>query len=107
MPISPERTPSVPIKERPEEIELTPELEEAGVRVVETDFKARVKDKGRDLIQTPQTGVVKIELPADQGKLTSWSKGKITDSLTWFALFWLRAIKKAVHFGWKVVLRDR
>lgn len=44
-----------------------------------------------------------LQTPADTTTLTGWSKGSITNSLTWFALFWLRMIKKAIHFGWKVV----
>ena len=81
----------------------TPQIPEtaqrAGVTTPLTEFTAQVKDNnGQDVIQpTAQT----LEVPADNVTLTSWAKGSITSSLTWFGAFWLRIIKKAVHFGWR------
>ncbi len=101
MPISTER--ELPIEVRPEEITEIPEdIERKGVRPTKSQFTAQVKHKGKHLIQTPATKVT-IKLPADQGSLSSWSKGPITSSLTWLATFWLRMIKKAKHFGWKII----
>lgn len=103
MPISLEKEPRTPITERAEEVEVPEHLEGTGMKAVETAFKARVKKGGRHLIQTPTTKKVAIKLPVDQGSLSSWSKGSVTSSLTWLATFWLRMIKKAKHFGWKIV----
>jgi hypothetical protein len=103
MPRSPEREPRFPVVERAEEFELPPHLEGTGIKAVETTVKARVKDKGRHLIQTPATKKVSIKLPAGQATVSAWSKGKTASSLTWLGAYWLRMIKKAVHFGWKII----
>lgn len=101
-----------PEKERtqiPEGIEPrveTPEISErlkknVGVAVTPTQFTAQViDDKGQNIIQPTTTT---LQVPADTATLTSWSKGSITSSLTWFAAFWLRMIKKAVHFGVRII----
>jgi hypothetical protein len=103
MPRSPEREPRSPVVERAEEFELPSHLEDTGIKTVETAIKARVKDKGRHLIQTPATKKITIKLPSGQATMSTWSKGKTTNSLTWLGVYWLRMIKKATHFGWKVV----
>lgn len=103
MPRSPEREPRTPVVERAEEFELPPHLEDTGIKGVETAVKARVKDKGRHLIQTPATKQVAIKLPTGQATVSTWSKGKTTNSLTWLGVYWLRMIKKAMHFGWKII----
>ena len=89
--------------ERAEEFELPSHLEDTGIKSVETAVKARVKDKGRHLIQTPATQKVNIKLPAGQTTVATWSKGKPGNSLTWLGIFWLRMIKKAIHFGWGII----
>lgn len=84
---------------------IVPEtLSQSGVKVVQKNFTAQVKnDKGQPLIQTPPTQVITVAPPADDTTLTGWSKGSITSSLTWLGMFWIRVIKKAIHFGWRVV----
>lgn len=104
MPLFPEREPKTkPIKEIPEEISpLTIERKEV-VQPRSTQFTQQVvSDDGQNLISTPQTQTITIQLPADQPQLKQAAKGSINDSLTWFASFWLRIFKKAIHFGWKV-----
>jgi hypothetical protein len=100
--------PQVPegVKQREEEMpEPTPELQEMGVQNVATQVTAQVvDDTGRQLIQTPATKVVTITIPASQQQLDDWSKGAPSESLTWYAFFWLRLIKKALHFGWRIVM---
>ena len=84
---------------------IVPEtLNQSGVKVVQKSFTAQVKDdKGQPLIQTPPTQVITVQPPADDTTLTTWSKGSITSSLTWLGMFWIRVIKKALYFGWRVV----
>jgi hypothetical protein len=90
------------IVERPESLPERLEKEQR-LKVRPTQFKKQVTDdRGKSMIHTPKAKTVTISLPADQQKLTSWSKGPITSSLTWFGVFWLRLIKKAIHFGWKI-----
>lgn len=96
------------IKRRPEEVSIPPEVErKEGVTPIPSQFKAQVTDdSGRPLITTPATKTVTIQIPADQTTLVNWKKGKVTDSITWLANFWLRIIKKAAHFGWRLVRRN-
>ena len=108
MPISPEKEPrpQIPegVVERQEEF---PEIvEKSGARRTPAQLKAQVTDdKGKQMIQTPQAQSITIQLPATQKQLFDWSHGSITSSLTWFANFWLRLIKKAIHYGWKIIGR--
>lgn len=103
MALFPERGPRVAdiVKERPEEPEIPESLPE--VQKIETNFKANVKDGGQNLIQTPANQTVTITIPSSQSNLIAWSKGSITNSITWLARFWLRMIQKAAHFGWTVI----
>lgn len=93
------------VKERPMDMEVPPELERGGiVQRVPSQFKGQVTDDhGNPLIQTPQTQTVTIQIPASQQQLEDWSKGDPENALTWFAVFWIRLIKKALHFGWRMI----
>ncbi len=93
------------IKERPTDVEIPPELERGGiVQKVPSQFQAQVNDdSGKPLIQTPQTQTVTIQIPASQQQLEDWSKGDSENAITWFAVFWIRLIKKAIHFGWRMI----
>lgn len=106
-------TPEVP-KIQPETHETQEEFvvpetlqQSTGVKVVPKNFTAQVKsDSGKPLIQTPPAQVVSVTPPASSQTLKSWSKGKSTNSLTWLGAFWLRIIKKALFFGWKIMGGD-
>lgn len=98
------------IQETPQVIEVPTEFPETipqstGAQVVQKNFKAQVSDdKGTPIIQTPPTQVVtSVSPPADSATLTKQSGGSTTLSITWLAAFWLRIIKKALHFGWRIV----
>ncbi|MEK7550271.1 MAG: hypothetical protein AAB535_00595 [Patescibacteria group bacterium] len=107
-------TPEIPRQEVPQIQERTDEFivpetlqQSTGVKVVQKNFTAQVKsDRGQPLIQTPPTQVISVTPPAPQITLTSWAKGSITSSLSWLGTFWIRVIKKAMHFGWKVEERQ-
>lgn len=101
-----EREKAVPegLVEIPHTPEIPPEIEKGlGVKPVPSNFTAQVKQSGQNLITTPQNQAVTITLPTDPQTLTTQSKGPITDAVTWFSVFWWRMIKKALHFGWKIV----
>ncbi|KKR30368.1 hypothetical protein A2715_01005 [Candidatus Woesebacteria bacterium RIFCSPHIGHO2_01_FULL_39_32] len=104
-----EPQPQIPegVREQEEEMpEPTPELQEMGVQKVPSQVTAQiVDDTGAQLIQTPSTQVVTITIPASAQQLDDWSKGSPAESLTWLAFFWLRLIKKAIHFGWRIVMK--
>ncbi len=90
------------VEQIPESPVIPAHLEKGGVSPRATQFTAQVgDDKGAPLIQTPQSSVT-ITLPSDEVSLKTLSKGSITSAITWFALFWLRMVKKALHFGWRV-----
>lgn len=102
--------PEVPeqqIRERVDEFpETIQQIQGAyGVKVVQKNFKAQVKDdSGTPIIQTPPAQVITtVQPPSDQTTLVQQSKGDTTSSSTWLATFWLRVIKKALRFGWKIV----
>ena len=70
-----------------------------GGRVTQVEFGERYP-----LIQIPtQGGKIKITIPKPQADLENLSKGSVSDSITWFAAFWIRMIKKAIHFGWELI----
>jgi len=74
------------------------------VTPVPTQFTKKVKsDSGQPLIQSSATSQITITLPAHQTQLELLAKGSVSDSITWFAAFWLRMIKKALHFGWQIL----
>lgn len=95
-----------PVTERPDDIEV-PKALKKDIEKVETAFTATVKDdKGKPIVQGPGDKKVVISIPSDQPTLQTQAKGKPGDSLTWFARFWLRMIKKAIHFGKKIVIKQ-
>ncbi|HJY98451.1 MAG TPA: hypothetical protein VJ227_01930 [Patescibacteria group bacterium] len=105
MAVSPEIEKVQPeIKEVPMVPEIPPEIERStGVKVVQKTFTAQVKgDKGQSLIQPVPTQVINVTPPADDKTLSSWAKGPIVSSLSWLGMFWIRILKRAMHFGWKI-----
>jgi len=102
MPIFPEREKTLVVETPEEASSLTIERKEV-VTPVPIQFKGQVKtDKGQPLIQTAGTQTISVTLPKSQLELTQLARGSISDSITWFAAFWLRMIKKAIHFGWQL-----
>ncbi len=108
-------TPEIPrpepkIEERPEEFIVPETLQQgqtSGIQVVQKNFKSQVTDdQGKPIIQVPSTQVITITPPSDMTTLSAQAKGSTTSSLTWLAAFWLRIIKKAMHFGWKIAGRQ-
>ncbi len=92
--------PELTVNKVPDEIKFPEHID---VKPVETTFKASAEDNKQNLIQTPENQDVTITLPADTGTLERMSKGSGDDSGTGFGVFWLRVIKRAFHFGWKLV----
>ena len=107
MAATPETLQPMEVPQVQERVEEFPEAIQQiqGVKVVQKNFKAQVQDdKGAPVIQTPPTQVITaVQPPADTTTLTTQAKGDTTSSVTWLAAFWLRIIKKALHFGWRIV----
>ncbi len=71
-----------------------------------SQFTAKVSDDtGLPLIQTPASASVSIQIPGDEAALKGLAKGSPQNAITWFGAFWLRMIKKALYFGWKILYR--
>ena len=103
-------TPEIPVSApeitQPQEEFIVPETlqQDTGIKVVQKNFKAQVQDdKGAPMIQTPPTQVITVSPPASQPTLVTWAKGDTSNSSTWLGAFWLRIIKKAVYFGWRIL----
>jgi len=79
---------------RDEEIKLPKDLENQGIKAVETAFKANVKGDDGSVIAQPTGIASSFSPPADPQTLMTWAKGPITSALTWLAAFWLRMFKK-------------
>lgn len=97
------------VRQREEEVPKETQLlvQEVGGRAVPSQITAQVVDeRGAPLMQSPATQVVTITIPASQQQIADWTKGSPSDSLTWLATFWVRLIKKAIHFGWRVIMRE-
>ncbi|MEK7061518.1 MAG: hypothetical protein AAB954_02555, partial [Patescibacteria group bacterium] len=71
-------------------------------------FQKQVKtDFGKLLIEVPgQGGKIKITIPRQPVELEQLSKGSISDSITWFAAFWIRMIKKAIYYGYNIFVKS-
>lgn len=109
---SPESQPrantSEAVSEHPETVAIPECIERSGVRQTPVNFTASVQDdSGRQLINAPQAQNITIQIPANQTQLETWAKGSSENSLTWYGLFWLRLIKKAILYGWNVVIRKQ
>lgn len=80
-------------------------LERHGAQVRADDFTQQVyNDSGQPLITPTPTNVITITVPANQEQLLTWAKGDPANSITWLAKFWIRMIKKAVKYGWHLVM---
>lgn len=95
-----------------EEIPQTPEfrrklVKETGIETVETATPANVKDGKRDLVVSPETQELTIELPKTQEEAAALAKGSKKDSSTWFGAQILRSIKIALHKGFRIIFGGR
>lgn len=108
-------TPEIP---RPEPLQVIEHSEEfivperlqqkTGVQVVQKNFKSQISDDhGTPLIQTPPARVIEVTPPADEETLVEWSKGSPDSTKTWLGAFWVKIVKRAMTFGWKIVGREK
>lgn len=94
----------VEFPEVPEDVEKKDSINQDQIKSTPNQFQPQVTDDaGNPLTQTPQSQNITITIPKPQDSLEKEAKGSQDDSGTWWAASFLRAIKKAVHFGWRVV----
>jgi hypothetical protein len=89
-------TPEIPlITERPEEHVFSEVLQQStGIQPTPANVQPVNDNNGNPVIATPVTQSAKIQLPADKPTLVKWSKGSISDAVTWLGKFFLRIIAK-------------
>ena len=87
-----------------ENIAVPESLERSGVSSSQASPMASVitDDQGNPLIQ-PTLQTPTITLPADDAHLNTQAKGNASNASTWRAVYWLRQIKRALKFGWKII----
>jgi hypothetical protein len=54
----------------------------------------------QDQTATPQ---VSVQVSNSDEELLKMSKGSTEESSTWLGTFLIRLVKKAIHFGWKII----
>ena len=93
------------VEVKPETTEVPPEIERSpGSQTPQTQPTDQTSDDSTQAQpQDDSTPKIAIQPPASAAQLDDWSKGPIESALTWFAAFWIRIIKKALHFGWKIL----
>ena len=93
------------VSEVPTSPDIPVDLKKEGIDNVPDNFTAVVKDEnGNDMVQSPAGDSVVVHVPADnRDELERLSKGSPFAAITWFAMFWLRFIKKAINRGWRVI----
>ncbi len=107
----PETSPAIPPDKQVAEVPQVPEVpatvQNAGVQVIPAVPKPLVNSSGASLakpIPLPSDDANSLNVPvADQEALTQMAKGNPSDSKTWFGVYWLRKIKKALHDGFQIL----
>ncbi len=80
-------------------------LERHGVQVRADDFaQPVVNNQGQQLVTPIPSNVPTVTIPTNQQQLLEWAKGPDTSALTWLSRFWIRSIKRAIHFGWRLII---
>lgn len=108
MGLFPEKEPHKNVIERPDEASpLNIERKEVATPVP-SQFKAQVNDDdGKPLIETPETRKITITIPAvNEEELKTKAKSTKDETSSWNASFLLRIIKKAFHFGKKIIFQN-
>lgn len=106
----PEQQPPIDqqIVEIPQAPEIPPAVEQAGVSAPPTQVQPVQDDNGQTIAQPvptpPAPSGPTVTIPASsQTVLQQLSKGNIANSQTWFGVFWVKKIKKAIKDGISVV----
>ncbi len=96
--------PQIEIRET--EAKVPPELRQEGVSA-RPEKPAEIESVQQQVQEeeSKQPGEDTVTLPASLEELRNLAKGPITSSITWFANFWLRIFKKAVHYGYRILLK--
>lgn len=103
----PEQQPEIPpdqqVTEIPQNPEIPPAVEQAGVQQAQPTMQPIQAGSSQQIAQPvpqPAQSGQSVTVPAaSQQQLAQMAKGNVKNSQTWFGVFWLRKIKKAVEDG--------
>jgi hypothetical protein len=104
-----EQQPEIPPDQQTAEIptvpEIPPAVERAGVKSLASTPQPVQGDQNQPTAHAvPAPTGPSVTIPAQsQVSLTQMAKGSAGDSQTWFGVFWLRKIKKAIKDGLAVL----
>ena len=90
--------------EQEQPVAKIPEVQEQAVP--QTPPPATVQpadDQTQQPVQDDTVQTVTITVPATPQQLDDWAKGDPEESITWFAFYWIRMIKKALLHGYRVI----
>jgi hypothetical protein len=80
-------------------------LEKHNVQIRPDDVQQPVVgDQGQILAQPIPSNIPTITIPANQQQIMEWAKGPDDKAITWLSRYWIRMIKKAVHYGWRLIM---
>jgi hypothetical protein len=107
----PEQQPEIPpdqqVIEVPDQPEIPAAVEAAGVHSAQPTMQPVQGDDNQPIAQpvpAPAPSGPSIKIPATgEQQLEALSKGSINDSKTWFGVYWLYKIRKAVKDGLQVI----
>ena len=91
------------VGEKSKASEVPVNVERVGSPITQAPTTAQPADDSRVQDDQAKSQTIAIQVPTSQDQLEEWSHGSPTNALTWFAAFWLRLIKKALHFGWRII----
>jgi hypothetical protein len=97
------------IQEQAPQAEKRPEtyleqLERHGAQVTPAAPQPVHDNYGQQITQPAPANVTTVTIPKNQVELVELAKGPDDKAITWIARYWIRLIKKAVHFGWRLVI---
>jgi len=107
----PKNVPEIPVSgdqeksgEVEKKVEIPEHIEKGSVGVISSQ-QSDVSDLDQATSQSSPSSV-SVTVPGTQTQLQDLAKGSPVNAVTWLANFWLRIIKKAVHFGWKIITKQ-
>jgi len=107
----PEQQPEVPLDQQVQEIPDVPEIpahveQATGVSSIPSTPQPVQGDNQQTVqpIPAPKSTKPSVTIPAiSQAMLQQMARGNATDSQSWFGVFWLKKIKKALKEGLEVL----
>lgn len=88
--------------------EVERQLQELGAQIRPASPQSAQDDHGQPLTQpvgdTQAAPAQTVTIPTSPQQAATWSHGSVSDSQTWLGVVILRKIKRALHFGWRILI---